>query len=165
MMPKAGSLGSLARESFDVSDLEVHDDMLLIQIHCIGLNFADIFACQGLYSATPQGGFVPGLEFSGTVLKVGKSVTAHREGDRVMGVTRFGAFTTELSNRGLFFCCHPPSYPNPKISPPPNRKFRTDLALGNRADRYISPMRIQNFRARWGFLYIPPTPPPHAPRT
>ena len=36
-----------------------------------------------------------------------------------------------------------------------NRKFRTDLALGNRADRYISPMRIQNFRARWGFLYPP----------
>ena len=47
--------------------------------------------------------------------------------------------------------------PTPPISPPSNRKFRTDLALGNRADRYISPMRIQNFRARWGFLYIPPT--------
>ena len=41
----------------------------------------------------------------------------------------------------------------PTTSPPSNRKFRTDLALGNRADRYISPMRIQNFRARWGFLY------------
>ena len=36
-----------------------------------------------------------------------------------------------------------------------NLKFRMDLALGNRADRYISPMRIQNFRARWGFLYPP----------
>ena len=102
MMPKAGSLGSLARESFDVSDLEVLDDMLLIQVECIGLNFADIFACQGLYSATPQGGFVPGLEFSGTVLKVGKSVTAHREGDRVMGVTRFGAFTTHLVCKAAF---------------------------------------------------------------
>jgi NADPH:quinone reductase-like Zn-dependent oxidoreductase len=30
--------------------------------------------CQGLYSATPAGGFVPGLEFSGTVLKLGKAV-------------------------------------------------------------------------------------------
>ena len=40
-----------------------------------------------------------------------------------------------------------------KSLPPSNRKFRGDLELGNRADRYISPMRIQNFDARWGFLY------------
>ena len=39
--------------------------------------------CQGLYSATPSGAFVPGLEFSGTVLKLGqaeileKSVDSH----------------------------------------------------------------------------------------
>jgi len=39
----------------------------------IGLNFADIFACLGLYSATPQGDFVPGLEFSGIVVDVGSS--------------------------------------------------------------------------------------------
>ena len=58
----------------------------------------------------------------------------------------------------------------PTTSPPSNRKFRMDLALGNRADRYISPMRIQNFRARWGFLYpplvassCPPSLPPRAP--
>ena len=48
----------------------------------------------------------------------------------------------------------------PKTSPPSNRKFRTDLALGNRAGRYIGPMpRIQkNFAlTRRGFSwYIPP---------
>ena len=55
---------------------------------------------------------------------------------------------------GLFVVgSRPPT--TPQISPPSNRKFRTDLALGNRANRYISPMRIQSFRARWGFLYPP----------
>ncbi len=47
----------------------------------------------------------------------------------------------------------------PTTSHPSNRKFRINLALGNRADRYISPMRIQNFRARWGFLYPALYPP------
>ena len=46
-------------------------------------------SCQGLYSATPSGGFVPGLEFSGTVLRVGKGVKpidnwAPTEGSKVM---------------------------------------------------------------------------------
>ncbi len=39
-----------------------------IQIKAVGLNFADIFACLGLYSATPRGSFSPGLEFSGIVV-------------------------------------------------------------------------------------------------
>lgn len=35
-----------------------------LRVHSVGLNFADAFACQGLYSATPPGSFVPGLESS-----------------------------------------------------------------------------------------------------
>ena len=38
-----------------------------VRITHIGLNFADIFAVLGLYSATPPGTFVPGLEFAGVV--------------------------------------------------------------------------------------------------
>ena len=38
----------------------------------MGLNFADLAACLGLYSATPAGAFVPGLEFAGTVEAVGE---------------------------------------------------------------------------------------------
>ena len=34
-----------------------------VAVKAIGLNFADLFACLGLYSATPQGSFIPGLEF------------------------------------------------------------------------------------------------------
>lgn len=31
-----------------------------IAVRCIGLNFADVFSCLGLYSATPRGEFIPG---------------------------------------------------------------------------------------------------------
>jgi NADPH:quinone reductase-like Zn-dependent oxidoreductase len=93
-MPVAGDLGSLK--------LVQHPEALAsppaagtttVSIKAIGLNLADVFACLGLYSATPTGSFVPGLEFSGLV-------TASSEfplGSRVMGVTRFGAYTNEIN--------------------------------------------------------------------
>ncbi|GAA4297392.1 medium chain dehydrogenase/reductase family protein [Nibribacter koreensis] len=63
----------------------------------MGLNFADVFAMQGLYSATPAGSFIPGLEFSGEVVSVGRSVTSCKVGDRVMGVTRFGGYVSYIN--------------------------------------------------------------------
>ncbi|MCB0595802.1 MAG: zinc-binding dehydrogenase [Lewinellaceae bacterium] len=68
-----------------------------IAVKAIGLNFADIFAIWGLYSATPAGEFVPGLEYAGVVARVGAGVTHLREGDEVMGVIRFGAYATHLN--------------------------------------------------------------------
>lgn len=69
-----------------------------VAVAAIGLNFADVFAIWGLYSATPDGEFTPGLEYAGTVTAVGNEVTSHKVGDRVMGVTRFGAYTTHLNS-------------------------------------------------------------------
>lgn len=68
-----------------------------VEVHAIGLNFADIFAIWGLYGATPEGTFIPGLEYSGVVAAVGPEVTDWKPGDRVMGVTRFGAYTTHVT--------------------------------------------------------------------
>jgi D-arabinose 1-dehydrogenase-like Zn-dependent alcohol dehydrogenase len=70
-----------------------------VEVRAIGLNFADIFACLGLYSATPQGAFVPGLECAGVVTAVGPGVTTWRIGDRVMVLTRFGGYATRLNAR------------------------------------------------------------------
>ncbi|MFK7936425.1 MAG: zinc-binding dehydrogenase, partial [Saprospiraceae bacterium] len=72
-------------------------DEVTVQVKAIGLNFADIFAIWGLYSATPEGFFIPGLEYAGVIEKVGKNVTNVKVGDRVMGITRFGAYTTHLN--------------------------------------------------------------------
>jgi NADPH:quinone reductase-like Zn-dependent oxidoreductase len=68
-----------------------------VAVRAIGLNYADIFAIMGLYSATPKGPFVPGLEFSGEVVATGEGVKHLRVGDAVFGVTRFGAYTTLLN--------------------------------------------------------------------
>lgn len=75
-------------------------DQARIRVEAIGLNFADIFACQGLYSATPSGSFVPGLECAGVIESLGsdaQSVSGLRPGDRVIALTRFGAYATALN--------------------------------------------------------------------
>ena len=68
-----------------------------VEVKAIGLNFADLFAIQGLYSATPKGSFVPGLEYSGIIINKGKDVKDYQVGDKVMGAIRFGAYTTHLN--------------------------------------------------------------------
>jgi alcohol dehydrogenase len=67
-----------------------------VAIKSIGLNFADLYAIWGLYSATPKGMFVPGLEYSGTITKVGKN-SSYNVGQDVMGITKFGAYATHLN--------------------------------------------------------------------
>ncbi|MDX1628395.1 MAG: medium chain dehydrogenase/reductase family protein [Fulvivirga sp.] len=68
-----------------------------VAVKAIGLNFADIFAILGLYSATPEGSFVPGLEYCGVVEKVGDNVDEYSSGDRVMGVIRFGGYANKIN--------------------------------------------------------------------
>jgi len=68
-----------------------------VSVKAIGLNFADIFAIQGLYSATPKGNFIPGLEYSGVIENIGDNVEGFSKGDKIMGVTLFGAYSTRLN--------------------------------------------------------------------
>ena len=71
-----------------------------VAVRAVGLNFADVFACLGLYSATPKGPFVPGLEAAGVVTAVGPAVDGrpgHAVGDRVVVLTRFGGYATALN--------------------------------------------------------------------
>lgn len=71
-----------------------------VAIRAVGLNFADAFACLGLYSATPRGSFVPGLEAAGTVDAVGAPLPGRplpAIGDRVIVLTRFGGYATAVN--------------------------------------------------------------------
>lgn len=86
---KAGSIGRLKKQTEAVA--ERSDNQVVVQVKAIGLNFADIFALQGLYSATPNESFIPGLEFAGEVLEGPMA-----KGTRVLGVTRFGAYTDHV---------------------------------------------------------------------
>ncbi len=95
MVPKAGSFKRLRLTEERLPDPGRGE--VQVKVSAIGLNFADVFAVYGLYGATPQGSFVPGLEYSGTVVKTGPEVQGFKEGSKIMGVTRFGAYTTHLN--------------------------------------------------------------------
>ena len=92
---KAGNIQNLKLITEDLQDPGPGE--VTIEVKAIGLNFADVSVILGLYSATPKGEFTPGLEFSGVVVKCGNEVKNVKEGDRVMGVTRFGGYTTHLN--------------------------------------------------------------------
>ena len=92
---KAGSLDRVKRESEETGPPS--PGHVGVAVGAVGLNFADLAACLGLYSATPKGSFIPGLEFAGTVETVGDGVTAFRAGDRVIGLTRFGGYATRIN--------------------------------------------------------------------
>ena len=92
LVRKAGSLRSLVLQQSDVPPLQ--PGKVLVKVKSVGLNYADIFAIMGLYSATPQGPFIPGLEFCGEVLA--SDSKGFVPGQRVIGVTRFGGYDTHV---------------------------------------------------------------------
>ena len=94
-MSKSGSLNNLKLITEDLSGPEPNE--VCIEIKAIGLNFADVFTILGLYKAAPKRNFIPGLEFSGIVSKKGKEVYDFEINDRIMGVVRFGSFTSHLN--------------------------------------------------------------------
>jgi NADPH:quinone reductase-like Zn-dependent oxidoreductase len=91
----AGNLADLKPQNFELAAPAPGE--VQVAVRAIGLNFADVFAIWGLYGATPKGEFTPGLEYSGIIEAVGEGITHLRPGDRIMGVTRFGAYTTHLN--------------------------------------------------------------------
>ncbi len=92
---KAGNIKNLQIHSETLADPA--EDEVQVEVKAIGLNFADVFAIWGLYAAAPKDAFIPGLEYAGIITKVGSAVKTVKEGDRIMGVTRFGAYATHLN--------------------------------------------------------------------
>lgn len=89
---KSGSLKNLKYQQSDIPKLSA--GKVLVEVKAVGLNYADIFAVMGLYSATPKGTFVPGLEFCGNVLET--STPLFEKGQKVIGVTRFGGYDSHI---------------------------------------------------------------------
>lgn len=84
-----------------------------IAVRAVGLNFADAFACLGLYSATPRGSFVPGLEAAGVVEALGPPLAgraAFAVGDRVLVLTRFGGYATAVNADTRYLAPIPPGW-------------------------------------------------------
>ncbi|CAL9153236.1 unnamed protein product [Musa hybrid cultivar] len=68
----------------EVDDPVVGDDEVLIKVEATALNRADTVQRKGLYPLPKGASPYPGLECSGTVLTVGKSVACWKVGDQVV---------------------------------------------------------------------------------
>src|SRR5262245_2746677 len=98
---RSGSLDRLSRRSEELADPA--PGQARVAVRSVGLNFADLAACLGVYSATPRESFIPGLEFAGVVEAVGPPASrgGHpsvlRPRAPVVGVTRFGGYATAVN--------------------------------------------------------------------
>lgn len=76
------------------------ENEVLIQVHYIGINYADVVIRWGLYSSAKEyvgWPITPGFEVSGEIIKIGSKVTSFKAGDKVFGVTRFGGYATHIN--------------------------------------------------------------------
>jgi NADPH2:quinone reductase len=67
-----------------------------IRVHAAGVNFPDTLIIRDLYQMKPPRPFAPGGEVAGVVEAVGEEVKHLHIGDRVLGMSGFGGFATEL---------------------------------------------------------------------
>jgi NADPH:quinone reductase-like Zn-dependent oxidoreductase len=67
-----------------------------VAVAAAGVNFADTMARTGIYPDAPKPPMVVGYEVAGTVAEVAPDVTGVAVGDRVMAVTKFGGYASEL---------------------------------------------------------------------
>lgn len=82
-------------EVLEIRDVEapvIDDDQLLVRVRASGLNRADIHQRNGGYPAPPGSpADIPGLEYAGEVVELGKHVHDFAIGDRVFGIAGGGA--------------------------------------------------------------------------
>jgi NADPH:quinone reductase len=76
---------------------------VLIEIHAIGVNYADTARREGQYVVPTKLPFIPGAEIAGVVIETGKSVTNVQKGDRVVTLIESGGYAefALADSRGL----------------------------------------------------------------
>jgi NADPH:quinone reductase-like Zn-dependent oxidoreductase len=72
------------------------DGEVRIAVRAAGVNFADVLARIGLYPDAPKPPVVVGYEVAGVVDAIGSGVTRVHLGDRVVALTRFGGYSTDV---------------------------------------------------------------------
>jgi NADPH2:quinone reductase len=71
-------------ELTELADPEPADAQVVIDVASAGLNFPDLLTIQGLYQTSAEPPFVPGVEASGTVSRLGSGVSHLAIGQRVI---------------------------------------------------------------------------------
>lgn len=97
LIDKPGSYDKLRFESFAPS--EPKEGEVSIRVEAIGVNYADCVVRMGLYdSAKKYVGWpiTPGFEIAGEVIACGKEASKYEVGQKVVGITRFGGYTSHI---------------------------------------------------------------------
>jgi len=84
----------------EAPDLQVGVEELIVDVAAAGVNYADAIIRMGLYaSARELHGYpiTPGFEISGTVRAVGTDVRGWQIGERCLGVTLFGGYSSQIA--------------------------------------------------------------------
>jgi len=95
----AGDTGVI--EIREVPTPEPGSDDAQVAVAYVGLNRADILERKGQYPSPLGKGALPGLEFSGTVTKIGVNVKNVKAGERVYGLVPGGAHAEYLVTNAL----------------------------------------------------------------
>lgn len=80
----------------EVPSPEVKGRGVKVRVKAAGLNFPDTLIIENKYQFKPPLPFSPGGEMAGEVIEVGEKVTRFKPGDRVAGLTGYGAFAQEV---------------------------------------------------------------------
>ena len=90
-----GSLDDLAVE--ERPELSAGPGQVVIDVTAAGVNFVDGLTAQGKYQLKPAPPYVPGSEAAGVVAAVGDGVSSVVPGQRVVAMTGFGAFASQVA--------------------------------------------------------------------
>lgn len=88
-----------AADKLEIGELpspDIKPGTVKVKVKAAGLNFPDTLIIQGKYQIKPELPFSPGGEMAGEVIEVGDGVTRFKPGQRIMGLTGYGAFAEEL---------------------------------------------------------------------
>jgi len=80
-----------------VPDPAASAGQVVVDVEVASVNYPDVLLVAGGYQALPPLPFVVGGEFAGTISEVGADVTGFAVGDRVFGVSGFGAFAERIA--------------------------------------------------------------------
>jgi NADPH:quinone reductase-like Zn-dependent oxidoreductase len=93
----AGTGGPRVLRRVELPTPPVGPGEVLVRVSAAGVNFADLMMRVGLYPEAPRRPFVPGYEVAGVVEGVGTGIAQFHPGDRVVGVCRFGGYSSEIA--------------------------------------------------------------------
>ena len=89
----------------DVPDPVIEPDEVLLKSKACGICRSDFDLLQGDYIIPLHWPIIPGHEYSGEIVEVGKQVTGYKVGDRVVGECAVGCGTCELCTSGKVNAC------------------------------------------------------------